>query len=224
MTGREKLIAASRGGEVESKPTLAWFNSAKPGLEADGWILASSSQIPQARESAGDGCLLVAVKSPFGWAKEEGLDLMSALHANPVSGDEELSRLRDKTRMEIRHALDQGADGICYILVGAEPTQTTPMQYGGFLLELDREILQEFAGAVFNAVWVQGDKELYLEFVADLPCHALGWDCQTTGIHTNAIRPYREGAFFGDSPESDIMLLNQPPVSHLFAASQEASC
>lgn len=224
MTERERLTAVARGGEADRRPALGWYGSEVLDVQPDGWILQSSAQVQGAREAYGSACLLVAVKSPFGWAKEEGLDLMAALHANPVSGDEELTRLREKTRMDITHALDKGADGICYILAGAEPSQTTPMQYGGFLLELDREILQEFSGAVFNAVWVHGEKELYLEFVADLPCHALGWDTAKSGIQPSSIRPYRNGAIFGDSPESDISLLNQPPVSLLTAASQEASC
>ncbi len=224
MTGREKLVAASRGGEVDSKPSLAWLGGGELQLKADGWIVDSAEDVSAARKASTDACVLVAVKSPFGWSKAENLDLMSALNESPTAGGEELSRLADKSREEIRQAMDQGADGICYMLAGAEPSQTTPMQYGGFLLELDREILEEFSGAVFNAVWVQGESEPYLEFVADLPCHALGWNSSATGIHTDSIRPYRKGAFFGDSPESDICLLNHPTTYQLFAASQEASC
>lgn len=223
MTGRERLTAVSRGGEVDTKPSLAWFTG-ELDIQADGWIVDSPSKIAEARQISESGCVITAVRSPFGWAKKVGLDLMSELSQSPIEGGDKLAEMAEKSRSEIREALDEGADGFCYLLAGADPTETTPMQYGGFLLELDREILAEFSGTVFNAVWVTADSEPYLEFVADLPCHALGWNSSTTGIHTHSIRPYREGAFFGDSPESDIQLLNFPSVSNFFAASQEASC
>ena len=59
----------------------------------------------------------------------------------------------------------------------AVPDSTTPMQYGGHFLEIDRRLLS--SDALFNVIFVQGPSEPYAVFVSDLPAQAFAWDSRS---------------------------------------------
>lgn len=225
MTSRERLTAAAKGEAVDQKPRIVWpkLLPQTPTSEVEAWIIDAPHEFAEAKSLCGDSALLCSVLSPYGWALKDDSKLMSLLESDPLAGDAELLKLKEKTLEESRRVMDDGADGICYVLAGATPEHTTPMQYGGFLLDLDREILEEFSNAFFNIVWVRGRSEPYLEFVSDLACHALSWDMQATKIKPAAIRPYRSGAIAGTEPDCDLLLLDRVIELDAFAASMEAS-
>ncbi len=225
MTAKERLAAAARGDATDQKPLILW-PKALPQLqssEADGWVVDSAQDLAAARSLSSEYAVLSSVLSPFGWALQQKSPLISLLDSDPKAGDLELQRLKQLTLEEARARMDEGADGLCYMLAGASPEHTTPMQYGGFFLDLDREILEEFKEAEFNLVWVKGNKEPYLEFVSDLPCQALSWDMKATGIQPGSIRPYRTGAIAGSSPDCDIYLFDRVMEPDHLAAALEAT-
>ena len=199
MTGRERLVAAAKGGEVDRKPVI-FTHANSP--EADGIV----------RPACGEGeegqAQLWAVDSPFSRAMREGFDLNDALQSDPASGEQALNSYADEARKEMLEALEGGADGIFYRLDGAFPDASTPMEYGGHYLEMDRMLLSEIQEARFNLVWVEGDRELYLDFVSDLPAHALGWSMSQTGVGVDELRPMRHGALAGDTEEADIYVFD----------------
>lgn len=112
--------------------------------------------------------MLQTVLNPFGRALEEGLDLNAALSEDPVAGSAHLDRLCQMTESECASA----RDGILYRLIGADSRHCTPMQYGGFYLERDREILSRAKLRGYLQIDVDGE-EPYLDFIVDLPCDAL---------------------------------------------------
>lgn len=111
---------------------------------------------------------LHTVLNPFGRALDEGLNLNELLGEDPVSGSAHLDRLCRLTAADCAAA----QSGIRYRLIGADPAFCTPMQYGGFYLERDREILEGAKQRGYLEIDVDGD-EPYLDFIVDLPCDAL---------------------------------------------------
>lgn len=199
MTGRERLVAAAKGGEVDRKPLITMRENCP---EADGIVR------PWCVEGVEGQAQLWAVDSPFARAIKEGFDLNDALQSDPVSGEQALNGYADEARREMSTALDGGADGIFYRLDGAYPDASTPMEYGGHYLEVDRLLLSEVQEARFNLVWIEGDRELYLDFVSDLPAHALGWSMQATGVNAEDLRSMRKGAIAGDGADADIFVFD----------------
>lgn len=225
MTAKERLAAAARGDSVDQKPLIVWpkLLPQTPSSEADAWVVDAPHELSEAKSLCGDSAVLASVLSPFGWALQKQIPLLEILESDPKEGDLELQKLKQMTLDEARTRMADGADGLCYVLAGAGPDHATPMQYGGFLLDLDREILEEFQDSEFNLVWVRGHKEPYLEFVADLPCHALSWDMGATGIPPSALRTYRSGAIAGDRPDCDLLLLDRVIEPDDLAAALEAT-
>lgn len=200
MTARERLIAAARGGEVDRTPTISW-----PGTgQGDASVVVDAG-------TAGDSVTLVEISNPFGRALDQGLDLNAELATDPEGGARRLDALVAETKAHIATALSQGADGVLYRLHGACAERSSPMQYGGHYLERDREILEEIADATLNLIFVVGDRDLYLDFVSDLPGHLFGWDDRTSGVTPEEGRQIRNGAVatFGGSP--DVRLITDAP-------------
>lgn len=200
MTGREQLLAASRGSELEVKPVL--MGAFQPAAGADGYVV-ELNQVEDCLAQAPESACLVRVTCPLGRTIEGGGNLINQLHENPSEGEARLSEIRDNVRSEIDEALGKGADGVFYVVDGASADFSTPMEYGGHFLEVDREVLSEYFGARLNAVYVEG-VEPYLEFVADLPAHLFGWDVVRSGRDLNFVRSIRDGAIFGSTPEADV--------------------
>lgn len=117
-----------------------------------------------------DGKAYREVLSPFALAHERGMDLLGILDEDPGRGEAKLNALQAEVAQAIA---DADGEGILYRLVGACPDHCTPMQYGGHFLEVDRELLSGATQPVI--VFVEGS-DIYLDFVADLPCTTMVWD------------------------------------------------
>ena len=113
--------------------------------------------------------VLAEVLSPLSRAIELRIPVTTMLQETPDRGQEELEKLSAAARQDIETAILAGADGIYYRLRGAEPGYTTPMEYGGFFLELDRELLTSLAADKQIVICVEGGDEVYVDALSDLP-------------------------------------------------------
>lgn len=193
MTPRERVVAASCGGVVEGRVTAGRKN-------ADLMVCATVAQLA----SSCDRMQVVEVMNPYGRAKTDGRDLNALLADDPAAGARELDRLAAETRAAIAEALDAGADGVFYRVVGATPDASTPMEYGGHHLEIDRAILVEFEDA-FNVLFVEGT-DPYLDFVSDLPARFFGWEVDRSPMTVGEVRTLRRGALIAAHPDADVVL------------------
>ncbi|MFX8704206.1 hypothetical protein ABTM89_19130, partial [Acinetobacter baumannii] len=83
--------------------------------------------------------LLAQIYNPFGQTIRQGVNWREAMAQGHADGGALLDLLQAQVAREIEDAADRGADGIFYVLSGACPAWTTPMEYGGYFLERDRE-------------------------------------------------------------------------------------
>lgn len=216
MTSRERIIAVARGGEVDRKPVINW-----PIWDPNSDVRHYNHEtIPDHIEEASDLVSLVEITNPFGLALQRELDINALLKEDPKEGNRLLGELCDEAQRDIDQAFEIGADGIIYRLYGARSRHCTPMQYGGFYLERDRELLEGVKDALFNMVFVVGDEDVYLDFVSDLPAHAFGWDQKSSQIPLSDVRDMRTGALVCDDPEADIRL---DPGTDFLSRTLEAS-
>lgn len=153
--------------------------------------------------------VLAEIVSPFGLAIDRGLDLMRLLRADPVAGAGELDKLTNEVKAGILDVIERKADGILYRLHGACEKWSTPMQYGGFLLERDREMLETARPLAFNVLFVVGDSDVYFDSVSDLPADAFGWDAQTTGVTADQMKSLRDGLLLAADSKADLWLDNK---------------
>ncbi len=209
MTSRQRLLTVVQGGTPDQTPII--------GVDA---LLVPLDRIQATRESNPDQMTLAIVPSPLTLAIKQGLDIFPELQADPIQGNEQLDKLCMAVQIQMNDALGAGADGICYIIDGAYPTSATPMQYGGFFLERDRELLESINLAAFNLILVAGSQEPYIDFVSDLPAQAFAWEA-TSGWTPSQVRELRKATLAADHPEADI----QFPASTIQTAlqSQEAT-
>lgn len=199
MTGRERLVAAARGGEVDRVPILLWGSWDE---RADGCVIASDDL-----KIAENTASLVIVNSPLTRALRSGIDLNTLLSQDPEQGNSVLDQMVKETESEMEAALSTGADGVAYVIDGAYPGASTPMQYGGYYLERDRALLEQFDSARFNLIFVEGTEEVYLDSVSDLAGDALGWRVSETGFSFEMMRALRSSAFAAFEPSADIRLI-----------------
>jgi hypothetical protein len=185
-------------------------------------IASSPREAVQFLAESPDALVIVEVHSPLGHELAEPKNLLDLLHDDPAEGEALLFTRAAQTRSSIEEALEAGADGVVYRLAGAMPSVTTPMQYGGHFLEVDREILAGLAEARFVLLYVEGQEEPYLDFVIDLPAHAFGWDA-ASGIPPSAFRSAREGALAGAHPDADILLARDFSQALAWIPSEEAA-
>lgn len=208
MTGRERMVAACRGGELDRVPVI--------GQDA---LIVELSLVREALTSNEDSAILARIPSPLTRAKSEGNDLYTELESNPAYGEMQLAEYAVATRVDAADAIGQGADGICYVIDGAYPNYSTPMQYGGHFLELDREILSEFAQARLNMIYVAGADSPYLDFTSDLPGHLFAWD-SSCGVEPGEIKVMRDGALACDHPEADVRFIPNESLTTSVAMSE----
>ena len=205
MIPRERLSAIARGGEVDQAPVVALLGCCDPNADA---VTVPFSEVAATLSKTEDQAVLGYVMSPLGKAMKSGLALTQILSDDPATGQQKLSELTELTRTEMATALDQGADGVFYELEGAYPAETTPMEYGGHYLEVDRQLLEEVRDARFNVLFIQGDDAPYVDFVIDLPAQAFAWDAQA-GIDIAEVRTQREGAIALSDGTGDVLLLTE---------------
>lgn len=151
---------------------------------------------------------LVEVLNPFGLAQAEGVNLNELIYTDPEAGNQKLDELVERVREAIRAALDSGADGVFYCLKGAEPNLSTPMQYGGYYLERDRELLAEI-GDTPSAVFVDAGEGAYMDFVSDLPAAFFAWDIDRTDVSVARMRSLRPGPLAAEDPTADVLLADR---------------
>jgi hypothetical protein len=199
LTSRERLLAASRGGETDVQATLAW-----PKGDSDALIVSTISDIRSSPVT--DKTILYKLDNPFGKALAAGEDLNRKLEDSPEEGAQIVQELALSVTKEGRDALESGADGILYVLQGARGAYCTPMQYGGWYLETDRKILESFGEANLNVLLVVGNDDLYIDFVSDLPAHVFAWDADASTFDATYVRTLREGALASNDPNSEIKL------------------
>lgn len=204
MSPRERVLAAIRLQEPDRKPNLA---AASSSTTSD---LVVFDTAPLARDAEGP-MALVRVANPFGRALTVERDLGTELRADPERGGSLIGEFASECRSCIERASETGAEGLLYVLSGASPERCTPMVYGGFFLESDRELLA-FARSLglLTFVFVAGAEGAYLDMASDLPADAFGWDAKATGVGAEDIRRIRTGAVFTNDPLSDILLDTGP--------------
>ncbi len=193
MTPRERVVAASRGGVVEGP-----VRAGRAG--ADLIVCESTERLAP----LSDRMQVVELLNPFGRARLSGLDINRLLADDPAEGAKELERLAVQTHAQIVQSLESGADGVFYRVVGATPDASTPMEYGGHHLEIDRAILVEFEDA-FNVLFVEGT-DPYLDFVSDLPARFFGWEVEKSPMTVGEVRTLRQGALIAAHPDADVVL------------------
>ncbi|MFN3730278.1 MAG: hypothetical protein ACK4XJ_11275 [Fimbriimonadaceae bacterium] len=165
MTSRERVTAALAGVTVDRAPSVSFL----PGVAADAGI---------------DGEFrLTHVKNPFGVALEQGVRLSDLFDHDPDASDREVRRAADETRRCIAAAGD--VDGIAYTIHGACELWTSPMGYGGWLLETDRELIKSASKPVF--AFVVG-RDAYLDVLSDLPCAVFAWDSEASSADVDEMR------------------------------------
>lgn len=202
MTSRERVLVTARGGEPDRKPVFNW-----PHWDETSDIrFFNHETLPEHIDGSSEELSLVEITNPFGLALQREIDLNTELKEDPKQGNRILGDLCDEVQRDINQAFEVGADGIIYRIYGARGRHCTPMQYGGFYLERDRELLSGVQDALFNMIFVVGEDDVYLDFVSDLPAHAFGWDYDESKIPVSEVRSMRQGALVSTDPESDIQL------------------
>lgn len=220
MTSRERLIAVAQGLPTDRQSTLTWPASVQAQCSDDSTDAIIVSEFKEA-ERHSDRAVLVEVTNPFGSAQSLGIDLNHLLAASPEEGSKVLGKLVSETREKMLTSIEAGADGILYRLHGATAEHCTPMQYGGHYLEHDRELLAEVKDARVNLLFIVGDRDLYLDFVSDLPAHLFGWDDRTSGISTKAGKSIRMGYVATYGPAGDVLLgTTEPSVAKMLERSR----
>ncbi len=110
-----------------------------------------------------------------------------------------------------------GPHGIAYVLRGAHPPISTPMEYGGFILERERDLLARLGESGPKLLLVMGS-EPYLDFVSDLPAQIFGWDARS-GYTVADVRALRNGPLAADLPDADVSIT---PAQIDFIAKEDA--
>jgi hypothetical protein len=187
---------AVASGDRSVKPILV----CEPHAEADG-ICPSSSSFQH--EVTGDQAVMVRVVSPYGRAAAQGIDLNQLLHDDPETGNAKLAEFTEAARAEAKDALAAGADGICYEVEGASPSDCSPMQFGGYYLEVDRALMEEISDAPLNVLWIKSTKDAYLDFVCDIPAAIFAWSDPER--RPSEVRDIRPGCLAACSPDADVI-------------------
>lgn len=107
---------------------------------------------------------MTTVLGPFARLQERGLDIYALNDADPSAASGEIEAVCAEILEELRMA----PGDIVYVLRGAEPEYSTPMQYGGLFLEQDRALLQSVQGRNVT-LRIEGGDEVYMDFLEDLP-------------------------------------------------------
>lgn len=151
-----------------------------------------------------DGTVYRVVDGVFRRALALDPDLVSRLNDDP----EGATAIIDQAVASLHKQFGQSSGGAFYVLEGAEPSLCTPMQYGGFFLERDREVLSKIGSP--KILWIEARGEAYLDFVADLPADVLGWDPTATGVAVSAMRSMRTGTLLTTDGNANALLTREP--------------
>ena len=189
-----------RGGSSDRKPIIV---GPVPDLRAD-VMLVDPTKIAEALGDGTDRAVLAIVGNPFFAAKLNGEDLTEVARKNSSEGQKRIESWVEKTQSALVTAIEGGADGVLYVLGGADPSLNSPMEFGGLYLEHDRALLAMIADAPFNVLMVNGPPD-YLDFLEDLPAHALAWEPQDNRWNFNEARAIWPHAIAAEHPEADVL-------------------
>lgn len=162
--------------------------------QPDAVVVSSSEDVGEVMAAAPGVAVLVEVGNPFGAALMKAVDLNAEFEKGPQDGETAFGTYLDDTQRLLDGAMQSGADGVLYRLFGAEPSLSTPMQFGGLYLEHERELLAGIQQARVNIMYAEGGEGLYLDVISDLPAHALAWDEDRSLITPQQARTVRRGA------------------------------
>jgi hypothetical protein len=204
MNSRERITALIRGGNSDVPAWFAYFRNEKFDdllkfaelQKPDAIILPHHSNVRKALDVlGGEGpVILVETLNPFGLCLSENVDINEELRNNPVNGNEILGEMVSRVSGYIDEIMSSGADGVFYRLIGAEPKYTSPMQYGGYYLEHDNNLLSRVTDARCNVLFVEGGEDVYMDFVHDIPASLLAWDENSSGLTLDDVKQYHGGA------------------------------
>lgn len=211
VTTRESFVQVARGGESSEKLRLTFDDS------SDAILVVNPHQL--SASCGQDKPVLQVVVNPFLLACFEDADLNEVLRDNPTQGALLVETYQARVRASMESALATGADGVFYVLDGARGAYSTPMEYGGFHLESDRELLSLVQDARLNIVFVVGNDDLYIDFVSDLPAHLFAWDAEGSTFSSNYLRTLRSGAQASNDSDSEVFFdFNQSSVHDFLGA------
>jgi hypothetical protein len=202
LNSKERLLAAIDGKGADRKPAISWPEIAE-NSDVEVRLVGQPFQSDRVR--------LTQISNPFGHAATQGKNLTALLRSNIEEGEAALLTAASEVKSNIESASKGGADGILYLLHGAEPRLSTPMEYGGHFLEVDRELLSN-AGPL-RIVFVVGGEGTFLDFVSDLPAEVFSWDTEGTAVTPDQLRAMRKGAVATADPSGDIQLTHVGDVS-----------
>lgn len=184
------------------------FNGRRPCLD---WAPSSADiTVVPLGASAVEGSALAFVPGPAARDLDGLPELLRLLRDEPEAGGRALDARAEATRTDLVRAAAGPYDGVVYGVAGACEPWTTPMEYGGHFLELDRALL---AGVdAFTVAYVFGGEGTYLDFVADLPASVLAWDAEATLVPVEMMRPMRTGPLCAADPDAEIELVRPAPA------------
>lgn len=204
MNSRERITALIRGGNSDGASWFAYFRNEKfdhilkfaESQKPDAIVLSNLSNVGTALDVLGSEgpAILVETLNPFGLCLSENVDINAELRNNPVKGNEILSEMVNKVSRHIGEIMKSGADGVFYRLIGAEPKYTSPMQYGGYYMEHDNNLLSSVRDARCNVLFIEGGEYVYMDFVHDIPASLLAWDEKSSGLSFDEVKQYHSGA------------------------------
>ena len=204
MNSRERITALIRGGNSDVPAWFAYFRNEEfdfllkfvESQKPDAIVLSNLSNAGTVLGVLGSEgpAILVETLNPFGLCLSENVDINAELRNNPVQGNEILSEMVDRVSIHIDEIMNSGADGVFYRLIGAEPKYTSPMQYGGYYMEHDNNLLSRVKDARFNVLFVEGGDGVYMDFVHDVPASLLAWDEKSSGLTFDEVKQYHSGA------------------------------
>ena len=199
MTSRERIIAAVRGETPDQTPVIVW----PAGEYHSDAAIVKINRLGNA--GASPRAVFAEILNPFGRALNAKTDLNAVLHEDPGQGEKLLNDYISESEREIDFALQSGVDGIFYRLQGADPKHSTPMQYGGHYLEIDRSLLERArAGKQLNALFLDCGPDMYFDCLTDLPAEILAWE-KNDSVRLEDIRSLRKGALATGEAEADIL-------------------
>lgn len=195
-------LQSLREGETLS-PKLSMIWSASPGHSCDA-IVTNQVSLNHAIATHNGQLVLCEVHSPLGRIVRSQPQLLDTLRETPADAEDALLDFANEAKNEIREAFELGAHGIFYRLSGANPKVTTPMEYGGHFLEMDKELMAHASSGLLNVISVEDGPEIYIDAVAEVPGHAIHWDNALNELSIEAVRTMTTKFLVLDHPVADI--------------------
>lgn len=208
MNSKERMQIIGRGG-IPDVPGKMFLFGHSP--QSDVWVVRESDTGFLMPEDAGNRLVLARVDNPFGLGMRRNADFRNMIKDDGVAARNFIDELSEEVEKTIESTLLAGqADGIAYMIYGAEPQLCTPMAYGGICLEADRRLLERIGKQHFIALMVVAGEGSYIDFLSDLPGNLFCWDAASTGVDVHSVRRLRHGALGCQLPEAEVLVAKEP--------------